>query len=305
MTQNTDSLSGGWRRSLSAEVRGGIATLVSIAELLLLVLALGPFGSRAGAQEGMSTLLFTIPEHDLYPENVAFDPRSGDYFLGSMGQSRILRIHPDGSYEDFVSGLEPALQSSVGMKVDAERRLLWVCTGRFTLFGGASDGPSQTGVLLFDLDTGTLFRSWLMDQPSPSHFFNDLALGSGGEAYVSTTLLGKIFRISLDSDEMEPLLVTPETQTNGITLDPTDRYLFFTLGRSIARLDLQSGDLTEIPVPDEAGVGTDGMYFVDGSVVVVGHDLVFVATSFADVPRNEVSEDQHPDVLIYRLSLLP
>jgi len=144
-----------------------------------------------------------------------------------------------------------------------------------------------------------------MDQPSPSHFFNDLALGSGGEAYVSTTLLGKIFRISLDSDEMEPLLVTPETQTNGITLDPTDRYLFFTLGRSIARLDLQSGDLTEIPVPDEAGVGTDGMYFVDGSVVVVGHDLVFVATSFADVPRNEVSEDQHPDVLIYRLSLLP
>lgn len=64
--------------------------MVSIAELLLLVLALGPFGSRAGAREGMSTLLFTIPEHNLYPENVAFDPRSGDCFLGSMGRGRFL-----------------------------------------------------------------------------------------------------------------------------------------------------------------------------------------------------------------------
>jgi len=33
---------------------------------------------------------FTIPEHDLYPENVAFDPRSGDYFLGKMGRKRFL-----------------------------------------------------------------------------------------------------------------------------------------------------------------------------------------------------------------------
>jgi hypothetical protein len=61
---------------------------VSVAEPLLLVLALGPFGSRAGAQEGMSTLLFTILEHNLCPENVAFDPRSGDYFLGRMGRGR-------------------------------------------------------------------------------------------------------------------------------------------------------------------------------------------------------------------------
>ena len=377
MNRISESPCGGHRARLSEKGRQKIGSGMSLADLLVLTLALGSFGSSAasssdhptgelrqgpadllaaspgrstsrnegpGAQERGSTLLFTIPEHDFYPENIAYDPESGDYFLGSMGQSRIIRIRPDGSYEDFVSGLEPTLQTSVGMKVDPQRRRLWVCTGRYTLFGGATDGPPQTGVLLFDLDTGALVRSWLMDQPGPAYIFNDLALASNGDAYVSTTLLGQIVRISPDSDEMEPLLVSPETQTNGITLDPTERYLFFTLGRSISRLDLESGNLTEIPIPAEAGVGTDGMYFVDRSLVVVrprltqisrlflnesldavervevlaegdpafdypttgvvvGGHLVFVATSFADVPRNTESPLQHSDVLIYRVPI--
>jgi WD40 repeat protein len=314
---------------------------------LLLLLTLAVPISAAQAQEAPkpgSTVLFTLPEHDLYPENIAFDPVSEDYFLSSMGRSRILRIHSDGSYEDFLSGLEPALQSSVGMKVDAGRRRLWVCTGRYTLFGGSTEGSPQTGVLLFDLDDGSLIRSWLMDQPTPSHIFNDLAVASNGDVYVTTTLLGKVFRLSPESAEMELVLDSPGSHNNGITLSPDERYLFLTLDRSISRLDLETGDLTAIPVPDEAGTGTDGLYFVEGALVVVkprlgqvsrlylnasmdavervevlaegdpafaypttgvvvGDRLVFVATSFADVPRNTESPIQHPDVLIHSLRL--
>jgi hypothetical protein len=333
-----------------AVFRDAASIVVSVLELGLLVLALGPFDSsgqaraQAHVQSPGAEILFTIPEHDLYPENIAFDPRSGDYFLGSMGQSRILRIHPDGSYEDFVAGLEPVLQTTVGMKVDAQRRFLWVCTGRYTLFGGEAGAPSRTGVLLFNLDDGELLQSWLVDQPDPGHIFNDIALAPNGDAYVTTTLFGQVYRIRPDAEEMELLLDVPENQTNGITLDPEGRYLFFTLGRTISRLDLRTRELTEIPVPDDAGAGTDGMYFLDGALVVlkprlgqiarlvlneslegvervevlaqgdpsfvypttgvlVGDDLVFVATSYANVPRNVRSREQHPDVLIQRLRI--
>jgi hypothetical protein len=37
--------------------------------------------------------------------------------------------------------------------------------------------------------------------------------------------------------------------------------------------------------------------------VLVGDTLVFVATSFADIPRNAGTIDQHPDVLIHYLPL--
>jgi sugar lactone lactonase YvrE len=287
--------------------------------------------------------LFTIPEHDLYPESVAYDPVSGDYFLGSMGQSRILRIHPDGSYGDFVRDLEPKLRSSLGMKVDAPRRRLWVCSGRWTLFGD-QEGAAFTGVLLFDLDDGALIRSWLMAQPSPGQIFNDIALAANGDAFVSTTLFGRIYRISPEEEDMELLLDRPGLQTNGITLGPEGDVLFFTLDRDINRMDLETGEVRRLEGPEEASPGTDGLYFHDGSLValqprrqrivrfrldeslrtirrveilaeaeetfaypttgvLVGDRLVYVATSYADRPRNPDSVVQHPDVLIRALPL--
>lgn len=66
----------------------------------ILVLLTFTLADRAEAQDAASTLPFQLPEHDLYPENIAHDPVSGDYFLGSMSRSRIL---PDGTYDDFVA----------------------------------------------------------------------------------------------------------------------------------------------------------------------------------------------------------
>jgi sugar lactone lactonase YvrE len=191
MSPDTNAPSTGRRRPLWPAFRESVAIVVSVLELALLVLALGPFDSSAQAQAPTQSpspdVLLTLPEHDSYPENIASDPRSGDYFLRSMAHSRILRIHPDGSYEDFVSDLEPVLQTTVGMKVDPRRRYLWVCTGRCTLFDGTTEGAPRTGVLLFDLDRGTLLQSWLLDQPDLGHIFNDLALAADGDAYVTTT----------------------------------------------------------------------------------------------------------------------
>jgi hypothetical protein len=267
-----------------------------------------------------------------------------------MGQSRILRVHADGSYEDFVRGPAPGLESSVGMKADAGRRRLWVCGGRWTLFGGVADAPARTGVLLFDLDDGTVITKWLVDQPSPAHIFNDIVVAADGDVYVTTTLFGKVYRIAAGSDDidgaagLEVVLDTPDSHNNGISLGPDERYLFVTLDRSINRLDLETGALIEISVPDDAGIGTDGLYFFDGSLiivrprfeqvarlflnedldtvrrvevlaessaglaypttgVVVDDSFVFVATSYADVPRNPDAASQHGDVVIRRLSL--
>lgn len=301
-------------------------------------------------QAAGSEALFTIPENDLYPESVAYDSKSGDYFVSSMGHSRILRVHADGSYDDFVRGPAPGLESSIGMKADAARRRLWVCSGRWTLFDSAGETPARTGVFLFDLDDGTLIRKWLVDQPSPGHIFNDVVIAADGDVYVTTTLFGKVYRISVDSDgsnssdAMEVVLDTPESHNNGITLGPDERYLFVTLDRSISRLDLKTGTLVNIAVPDDAGVGTDGLYYYDGSLitvkprfkqvarlflnkaldtvyhvevladssaglaypttgVVVDDAFVFVATSYADVPRNPDSKSQHDDVVIRTVSL--
>ena len=111
--------------------------------------------------------LFTLPEHDLYPESIAYDTQTGCYFLGSMSTPRILRITADGVSEDFTSP-DCGLVGSVGLKADPERRRLWVCSGRFALHAQYDTAPARTGVFLFDLDTGALIRKW--EQPRGSAF---------------------------------------------------------------------------------------------------------------------------------------
>jgi hypothetical protein len=184
----------------------------------------------------------------------------------------------------------------------------------------------------------------MLDQPSPPHIFNDLTLDSTGDVYVTTTLFGRIYRISPAEAEMELLLETPGSHNNGITLGPRERYLFFTLDRTISRLDLETGDVISLTVPEGADLGTDGLYMaadaliavkprlsqilrlelnetmdavVDLQVlaqgeaefaypttgVLVDDRLVFVATSYADSPRNPDTDRQHGEVEIRQVSL--
>jgi hypothetical protein len=316
------------------------------AALAVLGFVLVLLAQTAGAEgPAVPNLKFTIPEHDLYPENIAFDPQTGDFYLGSMSRNRILRIHADGSYEDFVAAPDCGLLSSVGMKVDAKRRLLWVCSGRFTLYADYDSAPARTGLIAFDLETGRPAGEWLLDQESDYHIFNDVAVASGGEVYATTTLIGAVYRVRGGEKKMTLVHQLEEGRhNNGIALGPHEKYLFLTIDRSIFRLEPVSGELVELTVPGGESLGTDGLYFHDGSLVAVkprfnrisrlfldeglttagrtetlaqdhegfaypttgvvtGTSLVFVGTSYANVPRNPDSPRQHGDVLIFETGL--
>jgi len=309
--------------------------------LLLFVLA---SAARAGG-ESSSSPKFVVPEHDLYPESIAHDAETGCYFLGSMSTSRIIRTRPDGSYEDFLEAPPDGLASSIGMKADAQRRRLWVCTGRFTLYADYASAAARTGVLLFDLDGGGLLQSWLIPQESDYHIFNDLDLAPDGAAYATTTLIGRVYRLVPGREEMELVLqLPPKSHNNGIALAPGGKALFMAVDRTIARLDLATGELSELVTEAGEGLGTDGLYVhgdalvsvkprydqvvrltldescsavVGSEILVQGHPgfaypttgvlvddkLVFVATSFANVPRSPGADAQHADVLIHELDL--
>jgi sugar lactone lactonase YvrE len=313
-------------------VTTGLVTIVSVIPAI---------GAKAGPLE--SVRKFVITEHDLYPESIAHDPVSGDYFLGSMSGPRILRINPDGSYRDFLAENVDGLEGLIGLKADPERRVLWACGGRFTVFAGSTDADARTGVFQFDLDSGALIASHTESQESPFHICNDLALAPAGYAYVTTTLIGRLYHAAPDLSEVLTLdQLDDGSNNNGITLGgPGGDRLFVTVDRAIWRYDLGTDRVVEIEVPEDAGlVGPDGIYYVSGSLVVVqprangvirldldddetrvirstvlaeghpdfaypttgvmvGDTLVFVASSYADRPRQPGVTEQHGDVFIH------
>ena len=91
-----------------------------------------------GRPVGSARVAFTLSEADLIPEGIAWDPGSRRLFVGSLARNKIVAISADGRFSDFVPSGRDGLRRVLGMKVDASKKSLWVCSAE-------ADSPPQVG----------------------------------------------------------------------------------------------------------------------------------------------------------------
>ena len=133
-----------------------------------------------------TTVAYTLRERDLAPEGIAYDPADKSFYVSSISKHKIVRLAPDGSATDFKSSGQDGLGSTLGMKVDAKRRYLWVTSD---LFDGDPKG-SRFALYQYDLNTGAL-RFKHAAANGAEGFLNDVALNSKGEAFTTNTAPAK------------------------------------------------------------------------------------------------------------------
>ena len=68
---------------------------------------------------------FTVPETDLFPEGLAYDPAKRVFYMGSMHRRKIVRITENGEVSDFVKPDLYHLQPIGGVHVDPADQSLW------------------------------------------------------------------------------------------------------------------------------------------------------------------------------------
>src|SRR4029079_6664238 len=104
-----------------------------------------------------STVAFRIPDKGLVPEGIAFDSKSGSFFVSSIRKRKIVRVAADGKASDFVASGRDGLRGVLGMRVDAARRRLWACTQAMKHMEGFREGQKPESALMeFDADSGKL-----------------------------------------------------------------------------------------------------------------------------------------------------
>lgn len=228
--------------------------------------AFKPLLARATANQRVvsrSKVAFRVPEKDLIPEGIAYDPRTGSFFLGSIYKRKIVRIDKAGKAADF-SKPEDGLWDVLGMKVDPARRTLWVCSA-----AGASAGEQDgsSGLFRYDLTTGRLVSRHLLPGKPQPHLLNDVALGRNGEVFVTDSKAGGLYRLRPGQEQLEVFL-EPGTliYPNGVALSPDAKKLFvadFAKGLSI--VDVASRQVRPLPHPERVNVaGIDGLYYFQG-----------------------------------------
>ena len=205
-------------------------------------------------------LAFTVPEKDLFPEGLAYDPVTHIFYMGSMYRRKIIRITEKGEVSDFVKSDLYHLQPIGGVHVDPADHSLWA----------ASDPDDAHGSELYHFDK----QGKLLEQYSPGtgrHDLNDLVLYHSSAIYVTDTDANLTYRFDRKTHLFTPLNL-PRSQLfpNGITLSDDSTHLYIADWLGVIVVDLRDNSAHEVdPGEHNTLCGIDGLYWYKNSLIGV------------------------------------
>jgi hypothetical protein len=221
-----------------------------------------------------SHVRLTLADTMMHPEGVAFDSRTGRWFVGSIRQRRVMVVERDGTAHDFVHPAADGIGGVFGMAVDEARRTLWVATTslpRMQDFAVTDSG--RVGVYGYDIDTGRLRRHvWASRDSSVSHTFGDVAVAPNGDVYASDSQAPWIFRLAAGGDSLERFATHPLFRSlQGMAGTPDGATMYVAdYSHGLIRVDLRSRSVTPLRVPPNVTLlGVDGLYLHRGALIGV------------------------------------
>jgi sugar lactone lactonase YvrE len=216
-----------------------------------------------------SRLEFRIPDPELIPEGIAWDPKSGDVFVGSLNKKKIVRVDQGGRARDFTATGQDGLEDVLGLNVDAARRTLWACTAAS---GRAGSRAGRSGLLAYDLDSGKVRSAVWLDNNDGRHLLNDMAVTPAGEVFVTDSDASTLWKLAVGARDLEAF-VGPGTflYPNGLALSADGARLYVAdFKHGLSTVDLATKASRPLPHPDGVSpYGIDGLYRDGGDLVAV------------------------------------
>jgi sugar lactone lactonase YvrE len=253
-----------------------------------------------------AAVAFKIPEKEVAPEGVAYDPVTKAFFVASVRKGKIVRVGPDGKISDFVApGSGSGLKSALGIGIDPKGRTLWVASEAIPQMNGAKEGdPPQSALFEFDLGTGKLRKEHRPAASENPAFFDDLTVGADGTVYVNDGRTPRIYALTGGKGDLAAFLETDAMRgTQGLAVTPDGKSLYASDYTGLYRIDVATKKVTRLPVPaDLALAGIDGLVYSAGRLVGIQNGIephrviqLDLGPDGAKIVRARILEMNHPD----------
>ena len=256
---------------------------------------------------GESNVAFRFSGKDLIPEGIAFDPVEKVFYISSIYRRKILKVTPGGSASDFTKEKENGLWGVLGMEVDAKRRHLWVCTANggaeTTMIDPEPATEGKSALHKYDLQSGKLVKRYEIGTKEEPKLFNDVAIASNGDIYVSESKGGAVYKVNAEADRLE-LFVSSDGMgyANGIAISPDGKFVYVSHMEGITVIQTDNRQHKLLTGPPDSQLGShDGLVFYKDGLVGIqmltgGVDRVvrFRFKNPTHVDRIEVLQVNHP-----------
>lgn len=236
-----------------------------------------------------------LPGAQVFPEGVAFDDATERFFVGSTTDGTIFRGRlRDPEAEVFLPGGQNGRTFAVGMKVDAQGRLI------------IAGGPTGM-VWVYNIATGAFITRFDNGLPENETFLNDLAVAPNGDVFVTDSFSPTIWRIpaadlvpSNEVETLEPWLDLEGTaiqfeegfNLNGIVATADGQSLLTVQSNTgeLFRISIGSMAVTEVDLGTLLLIGGDGLLLDGQELVVIGNGRVQVVQLSAGLASGTLVE---------------
>lgn len=216
-----------------------------------------------------SDTAFTIPERDLHPEGLAYDSKTGSFYIGSIRKRKVTELTRRGEFVDVV---DENLFSASGIAVDAIRQKLWIASPAAPQMEGYSEEMQGfSSVFEVDLESGELIQEYSV-QDEYNHYFGDLAVHPDGDVFISDSNFPAIYKITSGVREIKLFKhLEGFRSVQGLTLTTDDRSLYVAdYIRGLFRIDIDSRTLKRVePAGEMSMKGMDGIYYYNNSIIAI------------------------------------
>jgi sugar lactone lactonase YvrE len=220
-----------------------------------------------------SAVAFSLLDPELIATGIAVDPATGDTFIASVRERKIVRRTKSGRVSNFVDERQDGFMAGASLLIDSPHQLLFASTAAVPFMRGyRKDDDGKSGVYVFDLKTGKLARKVFL-KGDKKHFLNQMVISHEGDVFVSDSLTPGVYRLKYGDDRLELLAGSAAFHsTQGPAFFNTDEKTLYVADFSdgVWALDLASGARRRVEAPADTWLGgLDGLTRVaDGFIAV-------------------------------------
>ena len=240
--------------------------------LIVALFVLMAFSASRGGADTLTS--YVLPDDARYPEGIAADNKSGDFYVSSVADGSIYRGNVSSSNAElFLRGGEDGRTNATGLKLD--NRQLFVA--------GAGTGK----VFIYNASSGKLIRSFEAQGVDKPIFLNDLAINpQTGDVYITDSFVPILWRVPAEEvnnsptpGKLEPWLDLTDTpikytegfNLNGIVATPDPRFLLTVQSNTgnLYRINTEDKKVRKVDLGGATLTQGDGLVLTDNTLYVI------------------------------------